>query len=719
MYSTFKQRPIGPPLAGIVAVVALLLLWPTPPAAQESTPTLDGLTLSDGAILDPTFVSTTYEYEVEVPYAVEILTVNVSASSGVTASYISTDVSNVAGLQVNLRVGETTIRVRATDDTDGNTQDYTITVTRAAPSKEATLTDLTLSPGTLTPTFDEDEAVYTASVPRNTVIVKVTPTLPDGATVSYNKVDSAPITKRVLDVSLEDGANRIIATVTAEDGRTTKTYTITVTRPGSDFDDATLRALRISPGTLSPTFDPEVLAYTASVANGVRNLTVYATPTASGATARIGTDEIPRGGLLTVLKIGPNTITVQVTPEDGDPQGYIITVNRADVSNKDNSLGSLSLSPGTLSPAFDPAKISYTAFVPHATAIITVLATPTAEGATVAYMLDESASSDSEPTRSGHQVGLGVGPNTITVQVTSQDGMESTTTYTITVTRGAAPAMDTTLRSLRVSPGTLSPAFNPAQSSYEVKVYYEVEVITVAAVKNASTANVTITPVDSDQSTNGHQVGIAVGTGDPITVQVTANDGTDEDYTITVTRLAAESLEAKLTDLTLTPSNDSRLSPGFNEDRFEYAFSVGHTVGFITVVATAAAGATIAYDPPVDAIRGSSGHQVELRDGQTRTITVTVTSPDGRKQQRYIIRATRAAAPSTDATLIQLVPVDVDVGEEGSLNQTFDPYKGDYTAFVEHGVALFTVNPLANAAAEGATIAYSALDSQPAAENGH
>ena len=87
-----------------------------------------------------------------------------------------------------------------------------------------------------------DETQYTASVPRNTVIVMVTPSLPDGATVSYNKVDSAPGTKEVLDVSLEDGANRIIVTVTAEDGTTTETYTITVTRPGSDFDDATLRA---------------------------------------------------------------------------------------------------------------------------------------------------------------------------------------------------------------------------------------------------------------------------------------------------------------------------------------------------------------------------------------------------------------------------------------------------------------------------------------------
>ena len=53
------------------------------------------------------------------------------------------------------------------------------------------------------------------------------------------------------------------------------------------------------------------------------------------------------------------------------------------------------------------------------------------------------------------------------------------------------------------------------------------------------------------------------------------------------------------------------------------------------------------------------------------------------------------------------------VGEEGSLNQTFDPYKGDYTAFVEHGTALFTVNPVANAVGDGAIIAYSSLDSQP------
>ena len=56
--------------------------------------------------------------------------------------------------------------------------------------------------------------------------------------------------------------------------------------------------------------------------------------------------------------------------------------------------------------------------------------------------------------------------------------------------------------------------------------------------------------------------------------------------------------------------------------------------------------------------------------------------------------------------------------DEENLNQTFDPYKGDYTAFVDHGTALFTVAPVANAEDDGATIAYSSLDSQPDPNDG-
>ena len=480
-------------------------------------------------------------------------------------------------------------------------------------------------------------------VARNISNLTVTPTLPAGASVSYNPADTTPSTP-ALETPLKDGKNTITVTVTAEDGRTKKTYTITVTRPGPDFDNATLSALRLSHGTLSPTFSSATTEYSASVGNGVRNLTVFATPTASGATARIGTDEIPSGGLITVLNVGSNTITVTVTAEDGTTtEDYEIIVTRADVPATDASLGSLSLSPGTLSPAFNQATNPYTAFVPHATAVISVFATPTASEATVAY----TPANDSDPNTNGHQVALNVGSNAITVRVTSKDGTVSPTTYTITVTRGAAPATDTTLRSLSLSAGTLSPAFNPATTSYTAKVYYEVDEITVTATKNASSATVGITPTDSDENTRGHQVDLNNVGDTPNTITVTVTNGGTQNYIINVTRRDAASVEARLTGLTLVElgETDDKLSPAFDADarKRTYTASVAHTVGFVTVTATAADCPApcdrIAYDPSVDAIRAEDGHQVELRDGQTRDIIIEVTSrmgatPKGTPSQR-------------------------------------------------------------------------------------
>ena len=241
-------------------------------------------------------------------------------------------------------------------------------------------------------------------------------------------------------------------------------------------------------------------------------------------------------------------------------------------------------------------------------------------------------------------------------------------------------------------------------------MYYEVEAVTVTAAVNASGANRTITPTDSELSTNGHQVALTAGGNTVITVQVTAEGGnTPQDYTITVSRRDAASVEARLTDLTLTPlGGNDELSPDFNAHRVRYTASVDHTDGFVTVAATPAGNATVAYSPARDAIRETAGHQVELTAGQTRTITITVTSPDERYTRDYTIEVTRADAPSTDATLSQLV---ADGGNP--LNQTFSPYETLYTAFVDHGTSFFTVNPVANAATEGATITYSSLDSQP------
>ena len=83
MCSTFKQRPIRPPLAGIVAVALLLLAAPL--AAQDSNDaTLSALMLEDGdpttVTLSPTFDPEITSYTAKVAHDVAFITVTATRS---------------------------------------------------------------------------------------------------------------------------------------------------------------------------------------------------------------------------------------------------------------------------------------------------------------------------------------------------------------------------------------------------------------------------------------------------------------------------------------------------------------------------------------------------------------------------------------------------------------------------------------------------------------
>lgn len=94
-----------------------------------------------------------------------------------------------------------------------------------------------------------------------------------------------------------------------------------------------------------------------------------------------------------------------------------IQIAAAPTLSGENTLSSLSVSPGTLEPAFDPATTNYTLSVPFEVTEITVSGTPSHQAATVAV--------------SGSA--LAVGENPIEVVCTAQNG--SRRVYTVTVTR--------------------------------------------------------------------------------------------------------------------------------------------------------------------------------------------------------------------------------------------------------------------------------------------
>jgi predicted secreted protein len=103
----------------------------------------------------------------------------------------------------------------------------------AAISSDATLSNMTISSGTLTPVFAAATTSYTDSVTNSVSSVTVSPTVNQGnATV---KVNGMAVTSGQASgsISLAVGSTTITVMVTAQDMNTTDSYTISVTRAAS------------------------------------------------------------------------------------------------------------------------------------------------------------------------------------------------------------------------------------------------------------------------------------------------------------------------------------------------------------------------------------------------------------------------------------------------------------------------------------------------------
>lgn len=97
--------------------------------------------------------------------------------------------------------------------------------------------------------------------------------------------------------------------------------TVKVTSPATYSKDATLKSLKISPGTLSPTFSADTLQYTAEVDANTTSLIVNAVAANAGANVTLQGDKN--------LKAGENEVVVKVTAEDGQTvKNYTITVTK-------------------------------------------------------------------------------------------------------------------------------------------------------------------------------------------------------------------------------------------------------------------------------------------------------------------------------------------------------------------------------------------------------
>ena len=211
------------------------------------------------------------------------------------------------------------------DHWDTNSTAYTFSFTTG--STEGTLSNLVVSGGALEPVFSPWITDYTVNVAADVENVTVTPTAGEGTsiTVTGQTVNSGEAS---TPIKVDVGNNTL--SVTATTGGGTKNYSIKVVR------DKPLDALAVSAGTMSPSFNSAVTAYTLNLGSDVTSITV--TPTAGAVRLKINGVENPSGAASTPINLTKikETIKIELLGQDDTVyKTYTLEVIRSKSSNAD------------------------------------------------------------------------------------------------------------------------------------------------------------------------------------------------------------------------------------------------------------------------------------------------------------------------------------------------------------------------------------------------
>ncbi len=418
----------------------------------------------------------------------------------------------------------------------------------------ADLLALSLSSGSLSPTFAAATNSYLATVSSAITSITVTPTRANvNATIqvrvnnaAYQIVNSGSPSHTL---NLNDGNNTIEILVTGQGGAPVKTYTVTVNRQSNNAD---LSDLALSVGTastpilrpLSPTFAPATTSYTA-IAAGSSSIRVIPTRQNAFSTIHIRVNnrdyKQASSGISSdtlTLNFGNNIIDVRVTSHDGSTiKTYTINVLRPSV-NAD--LSNLSINSGSLTPVFSAATTSYTATSTNAASVVV---TPNIAEPNATIEIRANSGTYTPATNGvGSTVTIGniSANNTINIRVTAQNGT-TIKIYTINIRRLST---NNNLTSLLLSEGTLSPSFTTNTTTYSTSVSNTTTSITVTPTSTSNVATIE-TRVNAESfaavtsSTASNALNLNIG-NNSIEVKVTAEDGIAiRTYTINATRLSS------------------------------------------------------------------------------------------------------------------------------------------------------------------------------------
>jgi len=304
-------------------------------------------------------------------------------------------------------------------------------------------------------------------------------------------------------------------------------------------------------------------------------------------------------GTLKITMPSSGSATVSLTNVAGSASDYSTLSGNSPsqtirVQSNVNTLKSLSLSTGTLSPAFNANTTSYTATVDDSSVTINGSVTD----------------SLSKVTGLGKK-NLAYGKNTFSVVVTSESGAKKT--YTIVITRPDNRSSNNNLKSLSVDQGSIS--FNKNTTSYKINVDSNVTSIKVNATLEDSKA--------SFVSGSGPRT-VKLNYGDnKIQVKVKAENESVKTYTITVNRKDNRSSDSSLKSLSVSPAEIN-----FNKGTTTYNTTVPYEVTSVKVeykVNDSKAKAVVSGSEKLSVGSNKIIVKVTAENGTSTTYTVNIT----------------------------------------------------------------------------------------------
>lgn len=314
-------------------------------------------------------------------------------------------------------------------------------------------------------------------------------------TITASKTSSKATITGTGTKTLKCGNNLEKIKVTAQNKKT-KTYQINIKRNCSN--NAYLKGITISQGTLTPEFKEDVYDYNLKLDKTVNTLTIKGIKDNNNQKI---TGEIENKK----INYGTTKVSLVVKSETGATKTYNINITKEDTRSDSNTLSSLTLSDGNIT--FDPNQTDYETTVLYTTQKIDITATPENKTSKVVIKGNDN---------------LVVGENIITITVISEKKQKKE--YKIKVTRlkeGETLGNNANIKNIIIKNYKLP--FEYDKTSYKLVLKNE-DKLDITVIMDDSSATYQITGNENLKD------------GSIIKIITKSKDGTSKTYTIAITK---------------------------------------------------------------------------------------------------------------------------------------------------------------------------------------